>query len=87
MSNYLEVKRKIGQYACVTRWGFPCAEREITLIQNDINSAIQSGKVISRSMLQGIISRHVPNTHFLITDSVDNSDLNTALRMLAPKQK
>ena len=87
MSNYLEFKKKIGEYANVTRWGFPCTVREITLIQNDINSALQSGKVISRSMLQGIISRHVPNTQFLITESVDNSDLNTALRMLAPKQK
>ncbi|EJC6091362.1 hypothetical protein ACT48Z_000641 [Citrobacter freundii] len=87
MSNYLEVKKKIGEYACVTRWGYPCNEREITLIQNDINFALQSGKVISRSTLQGMIIRHVPSTQFLITDSVDNSDLNTALRMLAPKQK
>ena len=87
MSNHLEIKKKIGEYACVIKWGFPCNEHEITLILRDVNLAIQSGKTVSRGMLQGFIARHVPNTQFLITDSVDNSDLNTALRMLAPKQK
>lgn len=48
-------------------------------IAHEIDYEINSGKVISRTVCQNIISRHCGVTKVFLTDGVDNSDLNVLL--------
>ena len=84
MSNYQE---QLARQAMVVKWGRVVTEHDLLNIQSDIEQAINSGKTIKVGDLQGIIARRVPNTLFMFFGSVDNSDLNTALRQIAPKKK
>ncbi|EBM5664772.1 MULTISPECIES: hypothetical protein [Citrobacter freundii complex] len=84
MSNYQE---QLARQAMVVKWGRVVTEHDLLNIQSDIEQAINSGKTIKVGDLQGIIARRVPNTQFMFFGSVDNSDLNTALRQIAPKKK
>ncbi|HCB1630599.1 hypothetical protein [Enterobacter kobei] len=84
MSNYQE---QLARQAMVVKWGKVVTERDLLNIQSDIEQVINSGKTIKIGDLQGIISRRIPNTKFMFFGSVDNSDLNTALRQIAPKKK
>lgn len=87
MSNQLDYKTELQKHACVVQWGTSCSDHTLSQIQQDVQNAINSGNKVSRTTLQGFISKRIPGTRFLVTDSIDNSDLNTVLRMLAPKQK
>lgn len=87
MSEMSKYQEQLAQQALVAKWGRVVTEQDLLRIRDDIEQFINSGKTMRIGDLQGIISRRVPNTNFIFFGSVDNSDLNTALRQIAPKKK
>ncbi|EPQ9410848.1 TPA: hypothetical protein MHT93_23450 [Klebsiella pneumoniae] len=83
MTNYQE---QLAEKALVVKWGKVLTDQDLLSIQSDIEKAINRGLTIRTSDLQAIIARHIPNTRFMVLGSVDNSDLNTALRLISPKK-
>ena len=59
--------------------------QQLISIRDEVKKRIQKGERLDLSSCQQIISKHCPSARLVVTEGVDNSDLNTLL-MLALKK-
>jgi len=59
--------------------------QQLAAIEKDINDAIRSGKKLSRTDCQHIVSKHCGSVRVFLIKSADNSDLNTLLTLAIKK--
>ena len=56
-------------------------QQQLEAIKKDIDAAIASGKILSRTECQHIVVKHCGSTKMFLTKGADNSDLNALLAM------
>lgn len=56
-------------------------QQQLEAIKKDIDFAIASGKILSRSECQHIVVKHCGSTKMFVVKGADNSDLNALLAM------
>lgn len=59
--------------------------QQLVAIEKDINDAIKSGKRLSRTECQRLVSKYCGSVRMLLLKSADNSDLNTLLALAIKK--
>ncbi len=60
-------------------------KQQLEAIEKEINDAIRSGKTLSRTDCQHIVTKHCGSVRMLLLKSADNSDLNTLLTLAIRK--